>query len=67
MPDFGANDKLGIQKLVLEKVFDTNKSLAWTIRLEIDQGHNGPCLTVNFIPEPDRNRVNEVNCNGHKK
>ena len=28
MPDFGANGKLDIQKLVLEKVFDTNKSLA---------------------------------------
>ena len=24
----------------------------------INQGHNGPCLTVNVIPEPDRNRVN---------
>ena len=57
MPDFGVNGKLGIQKLVLEKVFDTNKSLAWTIRLKIDRGHNGPCPTVNVIPEPDRNRV----------
>ena len=57
MPDFGANGKLGIQKLVLDKVFDTNKFLAWTIRLKIDRGHNGPCPTVNVIPEPDRNRV----------
>ena len=57
MPDFGANGKLGIQKLVLEKVFDTNKSLAWTIRLKIDRGHNGPCPTINVIPGPDRNRV----------
>ena len=57
MPDFGANGKLGIQKLVLDKVFDTNKFLAWTIRLKIDRGHNGPCPTISVIPEPDQNRV----------
>ena len=62
MPDFGANGKLGIQKLVLDKVFDTNKFLAWTIRLKIDRGHNGPCPTINVIPEPDQNRVNDIYC-----
>ena len=64
MPDFGANGKLGIQKLVLDKVFDTNKFLAWTIRLKIDRGHNGPCPTINVIPEPDRNKVKVLSFKG---
>ena len=28
------------------------------ILLKLAQGHNGPALTLNIIPEPDRNRVN---------
>ena len=28
--------------------------------LESIRGHNGPALTLNVIPEPDRNRVNRL-------